>query len=150
MSSKIRIKILELFSFLVLVFFVNSCGLSIPNLEQTECSQARTRIKEFYSTHFGNDMKPSNENLQLRQRFLSEELAGQLRRQTNATQDYFTKTDDYPKAFGVGKCEVVSPEKAVFEVLLFWKDDKRSEQRKIKVEVTKENNDWTINRVENE
>lgn len=148
-NSKLKIQNLRLFCFLVLVFFVNSCGVSVPNLEQTECSLARIRVKEFYSFHFGNDMKPSGENLQQREKFLSADLTRQLEQRTGETQDYFTKTEDFPKAFSIGKCEVVSPENTVFDVLLFWKDDERSEQRGIKVETVKENNNWLVNKVEN-
>ncbi len=148
-NSKFKIQNSRLFCFLVLVFFVKSCGLSVPNLEQAECSQARIRVKEFYSFHFGNDMKPSSENLQQREKFLSADLIRQLEQRTGETQDYFTKTEDYPKAFSIGKCEVVSPKNTVFEVLLFWKDDERSEQRRIKVEAIKENNNWSVNKVEN-
>jgi hypothetical protein len=150
MSSKFKVQSLKLFCLFVSVFFVDSCGLSIPNLEQTECSQARIRVKEFYSFHFGNDMKPSDENLRARERFLTEDLTGQMRQQALENQDYFTQTDDYPKAFSVGKCEVVSPEKTVFNVLLFWRDDTRTEQREIKVEAVKQNDIWLINKVETE
>ena len=148
-GSKSKVQSLKLFCLFVLIFFANSCGLSVPNLEQAECSQARIRVKEFYSFHFGNDMKPSSENLLQREKFISADLIRQLQQQTGETQDYFTKTEEYPKAFSVGKCEVISPENAAFEILLFWKNDVRSEQRGIKVETVKENNNWLINKVEN-
>src|SRR5688572_30569505 len=135
------------FFLLLLAFSTASCGLSIPNLEQPECTEARNEVREFYSYHFGNDMKPLAENLQKREKFLSAELKQQLEQQLESTKDYFTQADDYPKAFRVGACEVVSPEKTIFEVLLFWKDNTRSEQREIKVEMIKQNNNWLINQV---
>lgn len=149
MNSNSKFQIPKITCFLIFIVLTTSCGLSVPNLEQAECSQARIRVKEFYSFHFGNDMKPSSENLQQREKFISADLIRQLERQTGETQDYFTKTEDYPKAFSVGKCEVISPENTVFEVLLFWKNDVRSEQREIKVETVKENNNWLVNKVEN-
>lgn len=146
MSLKSKVQSSKVF-LLLFVFFTASCGLSIPNLESAECSAARTKVKEFYSYHFGNDMKPSVENLERREKFLTADLTRQLKQQTEAEKDYFTQTDYYPRAFRVGACEVVSPEKTVFDVLLFWKDDTRSEQREIKVETIKQNGVWLINKV---
>ena len=149
MISKFKIQSSKLFCLLFLTLGVTSCGLSVPNLEQPECAETRNTVREFYSYHFGNEMKPSGENLQRREKFLTADLIRQLRQKNDAATDYFTQTDDYPKAFRVGSCEVISPEKTVLEVLLFWKDDKRSEQREIKIETIKENNNWLINKVEN-
>jgi hypothetical protein len=92
-------------------------------------------------------MKPSIENLERREKFLTADLTRQLKQQTGEAKDYFTQTDDYPKAFRVGACEVVSPEKTVFNVLLFWRDDARSEQREVKVETIKQNGVWLINKI---
>jgi len=137
-----------LFTFCIL-YFAFLIGCSIPNLEKPECTEARLVTREFYSYHFGNDMKPSRENLQLREKFLTDELEQNLAVQTDDPTDYFTATNDYPKAFRVGGCEVVEPNKIVFEVVLFWKDDTRSEQREVKVETVKQNDKWLINKVEN-
>ena len=146
MSSKFKVQSSKFF-LLLLAFSITSCGLSVPNLEPPECTEARTGVREFYSYHFGNDMKPSIENLERREKFLTADLTRQLKQQTEAAKDYFTQTEDYPKAFRVGACEVVSPEKTVFNVLLFWRDDARSEQREIKVEVIKQNDVWLINKI---
>jgi hypothetical protein len=123
----------------------NAC--SIPNLEAPECTAARTTVREFYSFHFGNDMKPSAENLRQREKFLSKELLKTLAASNETAKDYFTATDRYPKAFRAGSCEVISPEKTVLGILLFWKDDTQSEQREIKVEAVKENGNWLIDKV---
>ena len=45
---------------------------------------------------------------------------------------------DYPKAFRAAACQVVSPDKTVFDVVFFWRTDERSEQKEIKVETIKE------------
>jgi hypothetical protein len=129
--------------------FPFSIGCSIPNLEKPECAAARQTVREFYSYHFGNDMKPSEENLRQREKFLTARLKQNLAAQSDGKKDYFTETDDYPKAFRVGSCEAASTDKTVFEVVLFWKDDTRSEQREIKVETVKQNDKWLINKVEN-
>ena len=139
----------KIFYFLLFTFYflLCSCGLSMPNLEPPECTEARDRVREFYSYHSGNDMKPSNEYLEQHRKFLTEDLIRQLKEQTGTAKDYFTQTDDYPKAFRVGACEAVSPEKTIFEVLLFWKDDVRSQQREVKVEMIRQNDIWLINQV---
>jgi hypothetical protein len=136
-----------LFLLLTSCFLLLSC--SIPNLEKPQCAAARQTVREFYSYHFGNDMKPSNENIKLRERFLTDALKQNLAAQADGKTDYFTATDDYPKAFRVGGCEVMNENKTVFEVVLFWKDDARSEQREIKVETIRQNENWLINKVEN-
>ncbi len=136
-----------LFLLLTSCFLLLSC--SIPNLEKPECTAARQTVREFYSYHFGNDMKLSKENIKLRERFLTDELKEKLVAQADGKSDYFTATDDHPKAFRVGSCEVTNENKTVFEVVLFWKDDARSEQREIKVETVKQNENWLINKVEN-
>lgn len=137
-------------NFLLFIFALLLCcsACSVPNLEAPECTEARDAVREFYSFHIAGDMKPSAENLKLREKFLSGELIKTLGASNENGRDYFTATADFPKAFRVGSCEAVSPGKTVLEVLLFWRDDNRSEQRTIKVEAVKENEKWLINKVE--
>ena len=144
-SSKSRNAILR--CLLLLVACQISC--SIPNLESSECDQARNTVKELYSYHFGNDMKFTRENLKLREKYLTDELKQQLESQPEGAVDYFTATDDYPKAFRLGNCKVVEPDNKVdMQVILFWKSDTRSEQKEIHVKVSKINEKWLIDRVE--
>ncbi len=130
---------------LISVFCLLSCG-SIPNLESPECEEARNTVREFYSVHFDNDMKPSAEYLKPREKFLTASLKNIISETLSDKRDYFTATDDYPKAFRVGSCEVPAPGKTTFGILLFWKTDTRTEQREIKVEAVKENDKWLINK----
>jgi len=95
-------------------------------------------------------MKSSEENLILRAKFLTDELKRNLVLQADGKTDYFTATDDYPKAFRVGSCEVTGENKTVFEVVLFWKDDVRNEQREIKAEIIKQDDKWLINKIFND
>lgn len=120
---------------------------SVPNLEKPECTAARQTVREFYSYHFGNDMRMSPENLRQRERFLSDELKKNLAAQAESRTDYFTRTEDYPKAFRIGECEAVNDNKTDFQIVLFWKNDERNEQREIKAEAIKENEKWLINKV---
>lgn len=94
-------------------------------------------------------MKPSAENLKQREKFLTGSLKQQLEQQTETARDYFTQTDDYPKAFRVGSCKVENENKTVLQILLFWKDAQRSEQKEVQVEAVKENNNWLINKIWN-
>ncbi len=127
-------------------------GCSVPNLEPSECTQARERVREFYSFHVGNDMHPTTENVRKRERFLTQQYASSLQIDAGALPptkiDYFTLTEDLPKTFRVGECTVVEPGTMTqFEVLLFWKDDTRSEQKEITAIARKENNEWLLDAV---
>ena len=133
----------------VLIISIFNFGCSVPNLEQAECDEARETVKQFYSTHFGSGLKPNSENLKKSEGFLTPRLFDELTKQNEPAKDYFTQTDDYPKAFRVGGCDVVSENKTVFEILLFWKDDTRNDQREIKVETVKETEKWLIDKVQN-
>lgn len=124
-----------------------SLACSVPNLEHPECDQARDVVREFYSFHFGNDMKFSPENLEKRRSHLSPGFFESLNADRPAV-DPFTRTDDVPKAFRVGECRVVTPDRRVaFELVLFWKTDTRTEQRAINVEAEKIDGKWLIDAV---
>lgn len=126
------------------VFFI-SC--KIPVLEKPECQEARQTVKKFYSYHFGNDMKFSPENLREREKYLTADFTRKLQNLPPENDVFTTNSTDYPKAFRIGGCEVAAADKTVFEVLLFWKDDTKSEQREISVEVVKQNDAWLINQI---
>ena len=120
-------------------------GCSVPNLEEPDCRESRDVVREFYSLHFGNDMHQSAENIRLREKYLTAPLKDKLLAASPTDTDYFTATSDFPKAFRVGECKVNSPGKDVnFDILLFWKDDVRTEQKHISVAVKKENDTWRI------
>lgn len=130
---------------LVAYYLLTSC--SQPILESENCIASRDVVKKLYSFHIGNDMKPSEENLEKRKRFLSKELIKNLSESQEEKKDYFTQTDDYPKAFRAGKCEDVGKDKTKFEILLFWRTNNQNIQREIEVETIKEDNEWKINSV---
>jgi hypothetical protein len=134
-------------SILVLLMALFAASCSVPNLEEPGCADARVQVKQFYSFHLGNDMTPSPENLKLREKFLTADLVKTLSASTETKVDYFTATADYPKAFRIGTCKVISPEKTEFQVLLFWRDDKRSEQKELSATAVKENGKWLLEKV---
>ena len=129
------------------VFFASAC--SLPSLEKPQCTAARDVVKRFYSFHFGNDMHPSPENLKARAQFLTSDLISSLSSSTETAKDYFTATEDYPKAFRVGECTSESNDRATLQVLLLWRDDTRNEQREVHVETVKVGDKWLINKVFN-
>jgi hypothetical protein len=147
--SKLKIKnwalIFCIFNF---AFLIASCG-SVPNLDAPECIEARGVVKEFYSYHFGGEMRFSPENLQKREKFLTPEYFKSLQTLQTDADVFTTNNTDFPKAFRIGKCEVIEPTKTNIEVLLFWKTDTRTEQKAINVEVVKQNDKWLINKILN-
>lgn len=134
---------------LILLFgLLLAVSCSVPNLEEADCLASRDVVREFYSFHFGNDMHPSQESVRLRERYLTGRLKDNLLAASSGNTDYFTATSDYPKAFRVGECKVNVPGESVsFNVLLFWKDDIRTEQKRISVVVRKENDAWRIDEI---
>ncbi len=129
------------------LFLLFAAGCSIPNLEPPACTDSRTSVREFYSFHFGNDMRFSPENLKLRERFLTPDLSKKMKSMQEDFDPFTTGTSDFPKAFRVGECREISAEQTEFQVLLFWRDDTRSEQRVIKVTAAKQNEKWLVDTI---
>ncbi len=127
--------------------FVSAC--SVPTLESPECSASRGTVKEFYSVHFGNEMKITAESLKPKEKFLTAELIESVRGASPETDVFTTGTTDIPKAFRVGGCELSDSVSTKVEIILFWRDDSRSEERKIYAEVVKRGDKWLINRILN-
>ncbi len=138
-----------LFLFCIVHFALCISSCSVPNLEKSQCTAARDVVKRFYSSHFGNDMHPSADNLKELEPFLTSELIRHLAESTETAKDYFTATENYPKAFRVGSCTANSEAKVTLQVLLLWRDDTRNEQKEVKVETVKIADKWLINKVFN-
>ncbi len=145
-KSVVSRKRVIIFCLLSSVFCLLSC--SVPNLEDADCTAARGAVRDFYSYHFGSEMRFTPENLREREKFLTGELLNNLRAIPLSDQDPFTLTSDLPKAFRVGGCRVIEPNhKVSFGVLLFWRTENRSEQREIHVEAVKQNDNWLVNKI---
>lgn len=124
-----------------------SLSCSVPVIESPECQASREAMKRFYSLHFGSDMKPTAENLEARKGYLTDELAAQLQSSLNSTKDYFTNSENYPKAFQVGTCKAETPEKTDVTVLLYWRENEQNYQREVTAELLKRGDKWLINKV---
>jgi hypothetical protein len=92
-------------------------------------------------------MRISPDSLKMRERFLTPDFAKRLAGEQEGIDPFTTGTSELPKAFRVGECTEISPERTAFQVLLFWKDDVRSEQRPINVEAVKAGDKWLIDNV---
>jgi hypothetical protein len=125
--------------------FFTGCG--VPNLEAPECTASREVVKKFYSFHFGSEMASSPDAVKEREKFLTPELAAKLAALGDSKTDYFTATDNQPRAFRVGECKANSKQSTTFQVILLWRDDSRSEQREVNVESVETGGKWLINRV---
>ncbi len=121
-------------------------GCSIPTLETAECSAARYAVRRFYSFHFGNEMRPSPEYVAAREAYLTPELGARLAT-IDGERDYFTATDDLPKAFRAGECVESGDGRARMRVVLFWRDDTRSDQRQVTADVVNRDGTWLIDNV---
>ncbi len=142
-----KFKIPHLILILSILYFAFLIGCSQPILESKECIESRNIVKRFYSYHIGNDMTPSAEYLEKREEYLSIDLIEQLPTEFDSAKDYFTNSDDYPKAFRAGSCENAGKDKTKFEVLLFWRKNETNIQREIEVEAINQNDKWLVNKV---
>jgi hypothetical protein len=94
-------------------------------------------------------MRPSAGNLKASEIFLTIDLFNRLSASNETARDYFTQTDDYPKAFRVGTCTADADDKVIMQVLMLWRDDQRTEQKEVHVEMVKAQDKWLINNVSN-
>lgn len=133
----------------ILCFAISISSCSIPNLEDPQCAAARDAVKKFYSFHFGGDMSSSSENVMARVSYLSSDLIQILSATAQTRTDYFTATDNYPKAFRVGECTFGSVDSSTLQVLLLWRDDKQTDQKEVFVETVRVGDKWLINKVSN-
>jgi hypothetical protein len=136
---------LGVFTFAFLLFTFNAC--SMPNLESSECTDSRLAVKQFYSFHFANEMKFSGDNLKQREKFLTPEFAQMLQSSAGENDVFTTNSSDFPKAFRIGECKIVEANKTNLEIVLFWRDDNRSEQKNIHVEAVKQADKWLLNKI---
>jgi hypothetical protein len=140
----IAIKIVKLAAPAAL-FLLAACGA--PALSSEECIAARPSVREFYGYHFGNDMSFTPETLTARERFLSAGFRERLKQVPGPGDPFTTGTEDVPRAFRVGDCTSDPEGRTKFEILIFWRDEDRTEQRTIIAEAVNENGTWLIDRV---
>ena len=117
------------------------------SLEPIECTEARVVAKQFYSFHFGNEMRPSAENLRSRERFLTPRYFEALTASGEASLDQFTLTENYPKSFKIGECKADTATNVDLQIQLYWKDDYKTVQQEVVANMVKENGKWLLDGV---
>lgn len=132
-------------AFCVAICLAAAC--SMPTLETASCTAARSAAREFYSFHFANELELNHENLQKRERFLSPDLVEKLRQTPEGTDPFTVGEPPFPRAFRVGSCREIDAGHVEFDVLVFWRDEASTEQRKIKAEVIDLEGRWLVHRV---
>ena len=125
---------------LLTAFCLLSC--SVPNLGEPDCEEARDSVREFYSWYLATPADDRGKSPDVFEKYATQSM------QRSGDIDPFFLTNDPPKAFRVGDCKVIEKGKRTqFELLLFWKDDVRSEQRSIKVGMDNVDGKWLIHEV---
>ena len=94
---------------LILILTVTLTACSVPNLEEPQCTEARDMVKRFYSFHFGNDMRLTPANVRAREQFLTPRLVSRLVSTGEPAKDYFTATENFPKAFRLANARSIPP-----------------------------------------
>lgn len=132
---------------LVLISAALAAGCGVPNLETTECTEARDAARRFYSFHFGNDMIPLAENLKQRRRFLTPEYFDRLTAANAGDIDPFTMSAEPPRTFKIGVCRQTDPAAIDMQIQLYWRDDKATVQREVTATLARSNGEWLISKV---
>lgn len=145
-SSEFKIqKWILVFCILNLSFLFSNCRLY--SLEAIECTEARLAAKQFYSFHFGNEMRPSAENLRSREKFLTPRYFAALSASKEDLLDQFTLTEEYPKTFKIGECKSENATNADLQIQLYWRDDFTTVQQEVVANMVKENGKWLLDGV---
>jgi hypothetical protein len=151
MNFKFQIPNSKLFYLLPLTFYLclTACVTgSIPNLDEPECAASRETVKKLYSFHFDKNMLFSQEGLKERERFLTPEFVQSLQKLQAENDVFTTDSADIPRAFRLGDCKVIEPNKTNVEILLLWKNaEEESRQQIINAEVVKQNDKWLVNKI---
>lgn len=149
-NSKFKIQnILYAFCIFNFAFIIAaSSGCSIPNLETPNCSAARDAAKRFYSFHFANDMQYSRESLELRKSYLAPDFYEKLKSWPSGIRDPFTRADEFPRTFRIGRCSELSDTKVDMQIQLYWKDDSATVQRELAAFLDKSGDAWLVSGVE--
>ena len=127
----------------LLAIFATAC--SVPTLESKNCLDAQGSLKKLLSMHFDRGFNGNDAYRKERDGYITERLRGEI--DSKKGFDYLTQTTDFPKAFRIGGCTENSENEVILDVLLFWKDDKRSEQRQIDVSMKNVDDKWLVDKV---
>ena len=133
--------------FCLLSFAIAISGCRFYSLEPVECTEARVAAKQFYSFHFGNDMRATAENYKLRERFLTPRYYTALAAAAEGSLDQFTLTQDHPKTFKIGECKADSATNVDLQIQLYWRDDYNTVQQEVVANMVNESGKWLLDGV---
>ena len=133
--------------FCLLSFAIAISGCRFYSLEPVECTEARVAAKQFYSFHFGNDMRATAENYKLRERFLTPRYYTALAAAAEGSLDQFTLTQDHPKTFKIGECKADSATNVDLQIQLYWRDDYNTVQQEVVANMVNESGNWLLDGV---
>jgi hypothetical protein len=128
---------------LVLLMFLSvlSCvSCSVPTLESESCLQAQGSLKKLLSLHFDKGFEGGKEYKEHRSQYITDRLKDEI--DARPGFDYLTQTIDPPKAFRIGTCTERGKDVVSLSVLLFWRDEKRSEQREVNIVLKRVGDKW--------
>jgi len=131
-----------LLSLLLITILASAC--SVPTLESKSCLDAQASLKKLLSIHFDRGFNGNDAYRKERDGYITDRLKGEIDAEKGF--DYLTQTKDYPKAFRIGGCTEEGENSVTLDALLFWKDDKRDEQRKIYFTMKNVGNKWLVDK----
>jgi hypothetical protein len=123
---------------------LSQAACSIPNLESRSCSEARDSVKEFYSWYTGTDADIREKQPEIRARFVSPNFDSAATGET----DPFLLSTTFPTTFKIGKCEAKDDLHVVVQVQLYWREDRKTDQKEVYADVIKTGDKWLIDRVD--
>ena len=123
---------------------VSSC--SMPSLETPQCNEARDSVKEFYSWYLGTDAEMRSRQRDFYDRYVSRTFDPAQRDGLDA----FFLSDTTPTTFKVGKCEVTDDTHAKVQVQLYWRQERKTDQKEIYVKTVKSEDTWLIESVDSQ
>jgi hypothetical protein len=123
---------------------ITQLNCSMPSLESAPCGEARDSVKEFYSWYLGTDPVARDKQLEFFDRYVSRDLSRTARDGT----DPFFLSDSPPTTFKVGKCEIIDDTHVKMQVQLYWRGERKTDQKEVFAETAKSENKWLIKKVE--
>lgn len=123
-------------------FLISSC--SIPNLEGQQCTEARDAVREFYSWYMGTDAAVREKQRDVYNRY----IASDFHSTAVTDNDPFYLSDTTPTTFKIGKCEQKDDSHITIQIQLYWRQDRKTDQKEVYANVTKSGDKWLIDKVE--
>ena len=125
---------------LILILGLIGGACSVPTLESNSCLQAQESLKQLLSVHFDKGFEGGKAYKEHRAEHITDRLKSEI--DSRPGFDYLTQTDDPPKAFRIGTCTEKGNDEVSLSVLLFWRDDNRSEQQEVNIDMKRIGGKW--------